>query len=62
MNSVIAVDVNSLTQTTGGIMTVPPVSVSTFSASLQYVNNQLTVTVAPKRKWTGKPKIRKNAK
>lgn len=56
MNSVIAVDVNSLTQTTGGIMTVPPVSVSTFSASLQYVNNQLTVTVAPKRKWTGKPR------
>lgn len=55
MNSVIAVDVNSLTQTTGDTI-VPPVYVGTVSASLQHVVPQPAVTPPPKRMWTGKPK------
>lgn len=55
MNSVIAADVNSLLQTTGGTM-VSPVYVGTVSASLQHVVTQPAVTPPPKRMWTGKPK------
>lgn len=55
MNSVIAADVNSLLQTTGGTI-VSPVYVGTVSTSLQYVVPQPTTTPPPKRRLTGKPK------
>lgn len=55
MNNIIAVNVNSVIQTTGGTM-VSPVYVGTVSAGLQYVVPPPTATSPPKRRWTGRPK------